>query len=352
MAHNLMTRRGRVAMLAGRDGTGEVAAPWHGLGQRLPALATKDEVLRLAGLDWKIETAPINYERLDAEGMGTVQIKGRRAILGPSKDDGTRPVFGIVSEKWTPLQNEAVLDFVFAVVGQDGAIFDTAGALGDGERVFVSVKMPRAFEVVPGDEVQPYLLFALGHDGLMGLYATPTPIRVVCQNTLNAAIGTLVADRRQGRRLQTGIWFNHAGNLDKRVAAAREFLGLSVKVFESFEALAKRLASLPASKVAEDAFLRKVLPIENPEEEEKVLASREEVRTLAHSGIGQDLPGVEGSAWGLWNGFTEWADFYRSGMGERADPANRFESAALGASARDKARALSTLVAIVAADGN
>ena len=341
MAHNLARVGGEVAFFsAGREPV------WHGLGQRLPGLATAAEALEAAHLNWKVELAPLSYEAIDASGMRQVAIPKKRAVLGPAKQDGSRPVFGIVGDKWSPLQNDELFSFAEAVRGEGAgrAVFETAGALGNGSRVFCLLSMEGVIEPVPGDAVKKYLLLALGHDGLMGMYGTITPVRVVCQNTLNMALGGLQAAKERGGRIQGGVWFNHFGDLKGRVEEARNLLGLAAQAFEVFEKRAALLAAKVLDVADEDAFLRKVLPINNPEDEQKILAQRAEVRRLAHEGMGNDHAGVRGTAWGMLNGFTEWTDYHRSGFGPKADTSRRVESAWLGDGSRMKARAFDELV--------
>ena len=342
MAHNLMQNRdGSTSFFsAGREPV------WHGLGQRLPELATAAEALAAAKLDWKVELAPISYETLSGSGVGFVNVPKKRAILGPVNAEGERPVFGIASDRWTPFQNEQLFSFGEAVRGEAAgrAVFETAGALGNGSRVFCLLSLSGVIEAVPGDEIKKYLLLALGHDGKMGMYGTITPVRVVCQNTLNMALGGLQSARSSGRKMEGGVWFNHFGDISGRVEEARKLLGLVTVTYEAFEERVKVLASKVLDVADEDAFLRKVLPISKPEEEQKILAQREEVRRLAHEGMGNDHPGVRGTAYGMLNGYTEWTDYVRAGVGARASVSSRTERALLGDGATFKARAFGELL--------
>ena len=96
---------------------------------------------------------------------------------------------GIVKSKYEIVQNIDAFKFFDSAIGRNEAKWQTAGYFGDGERIFVSAKLPKHIKV-NGDVIENYLVFANSHDGSSGVNILFTPIRVVCQNTLNAAIRT------------------------------------------------------------------------------------------------------------------------------------------------------------------
>lgn len=91
---------------------------------------------------------------------------------------------GMVTERYEPLQNEEAFSFFDPIINQKTATFETAGALGVGERVWVLAKMPEVIEVVRGDDCNKYLLLSNTHSGQGSVTVKFTAIRVVCQNTL------------------------------------------------------------------------------------------------------------------------------------------------------------------------
>ena len=95
---------------------------------------------------------------------------------------------GNVKSKYTVVQNIDAFNFFDKAIGRDKAIWQTAGAFGNGERIFVSAKLPDNILVNGSDPIETYLVFTNTHDGSSGVKILFTPIRVICQNTLNAAI--------------------------------------------------------------------------------------------------------------------------------------------------------------------
>jgi len=163
---------------------GEV--PWHGLGMQVPKGITANEMIWAAGLDWKVELRP-------ARGAQEINKKKEfsryEVVRIPRSNTKEQEVlFGVVSRRYQPLQNLEAFEFFDPIVGEGKAYFETAGALGDGERIWVMAKMPDAMEIVRGDECFKYLLLSNSHSGDGSVIVKFTTVRVVCQNTLMLAM--------------------------------------------------------------------------------------------------------------------------------------------------------------------
>ena len=151
--------------------------PWHGLGRIVMDAPASREALELAGLDWQVESRNIY------SGTGAM-IPGYRANVR-STDDA---VLGVVSDRYRIVQNEEAFQFTDDLLGE-GVTYETAGSLQGGKKVWMLAKLPEKY-IIAGDEVTPYLVFFNSHDGSSGVKVAMTPVRVVCQNTLNLALGT------------------------------------------------------------------------------------------------------------------------------------------------------------------
>lgn len=156
---------------------------------------------------------------------------------------------GIVKERYTPVQNIEAFSFFDDCIGKDRAIWQTAGFFGNGERIFVSAKLPNDI-LVNGDPVENYLVFTNSHDGSTGVKILFTPIRVVCQNTLNAAIKTST----------NFVSFRHTSSVHDNINIAKEILGICKEkvqfVKEQFNFLAnKRISDENAMKLFGDVIL-------------------------------------------------------------------------------------------------
>ena len=178
--------------------------PWHGLGTRVETAPTSKEALQLAGLDWKVIQKPILTED------GTL-IEGFKANVR----DRDQKVLGVVSNRYKVVQNEEAFAFTDALLGE-GVRYETAGSLAEGKRTWILAMLPHKY-IIAGDEITPYLVFMNSHDGSGAIKAAMTPIRVICQNTLNLALA------RAKRSWST----NHIGDISGKMEDARNTLQLA-----------------------------------------------------------------------------------------------------------------------------
>ena len=160
--------------------------PWHNLGVMCEEAPNSAEALRIAGLDWTVESKPV----FTGDGM---EIPGYK--LNQRSSDG-KPL-GIVSNKYRIVQNVDAFEFTDELVGGD-VRYETAGSLNGGKRIWLLAKMPDT--KVCGDAVEPYLCFSNDHSGNSGIKVCCVPIRVVCGNTLNLALSSA---KREQRRFAT-----------------------------------------------------------------------------------------------------------------------------------------------------
>ena len=155
--------------------------------------------------------------------------------------DDTHTPLGYVKQKYTIVQNNAAFKFFDNVIGESGAIWQTAGSFGNGERIFVSAKLPNNI-LVNGDPVENYLVFVNSHDGSFGVRILFTPIRVICQNTLTAAI----------KKATNSISIRHTESVHKNIELAYEVLGITKKKIEATEYAYNVLSKI---KVTDDDVL-------------------------------------------------------------------------------------------------
>jgi phage/plasmid-like protein (TIGR03299 family) len=165
MAHKLHIENGRASMMyVGKE-------PWHGLGTKLDGPVTSEEAIKAANLDWVVEKKPlVAYDGKHAHPVGNRYAIVRKDCYGQPK-----PVFGIVGADYTPLQNRDAFAFFDRIVGRGAAIYHTAGALGDGERVWMLAKLPNPIHVAGDDVTDKFLLLSNSHDG--GNAADPSATR-------------------------------------------------------------------------------------------------------------------------------------------------------------------------------
>lgn len=184
---------------------------------------TAKEVMECAGLDWEVQKCelvakmPFNENGIRTnEGFvrNLHQYETVPNAFVTYRKDINFPL-GIVKDKYTPVQNKDAFNFFDGAIGKDKAIWQTAGYFGHGERIFVSAKLPKNI-FVNGDPVDNYLVFTTSHDGSSGVKILFTPIRVICQNTLNAAIRTST----------NYVSFRHTSKVHSNLDIAAEILGI------------------------------------------------------------------------------------------------------------------------------
>ncbi|MCI0462766.1 MAG: DUF932 domain-containing protein [Gemmataceae bacterium] len=318
MPHELATTAdGRTAMMY----CGE--APWHGLGTRLDAPATAAEAITAAGLDYEVTLTPMTT----TDGLPVPQ---RRAVVRAD----TRTVLGVVSDRFVPVQNRQAFGFLDAIVAEGGLRYHTAGALGQGERIWLLAKLPDQIRVRGGDDlVDKYLLLSNAHNGSAALRVLFTPVRVVCANTLSLA-------HRQGAG--EGVSIMHKGDLEAKIRQAQQVLGLAQRFFDDAAAIIDRLSAYSPSSTQLTAYFRELYP--DPEESKnngRAAKARSELQRLFEEGVGHDQPGVKGTAWAAYNAVTEYVDHHRSarGLDDHDRAGRRLDSIWFGHGAQVKERA-------------
>jgi phage/plasmid-like protein (TIGR03299 family) len=274
--------------------------PWHGLGTPVNGLATAEQAIVAAGLDWNVNVEDM---ALAADGR---KVPNHFAVV---RSDN-RAVLGVVGNRFEPLQNRKAFAAFDAPVGAGEAIYETAGSLGIGEKVWLLAKLPDSFEVVPGDVVKKYVLLAMGHDGSMSVKLGKTVVRVVCQNTLNLAMSAK----------DNFVSIRHTGDVSKRTQEAFVVLGIVKKQYAEIENFFKHLASRPLFGENLKGVVNAIFP--NPEGEKvstRLTNIRDTVLFRIENGKGTDLPGVRGTAWGAFNGVVEYLDHFRVQKGAEDD---------------------------------
>jgi phage/plasmid-like protein (TIGR03299 family) len=209
-------------------------------------------------------------------------------------------------------------------------MYETAGSLKGERRIWMLARIPKEYRAGPDDLIKPYVLLVNTHDGSGALRMIPTTVRVVCQNTLSLALGRAAAGE--------GLAIRHHPSLEKRVAEARQKLGIISARFDQFDReLHAMLATMPSSRQTDDYF-QTLLPEAKTDREKK---NRDAVVGAFYANFDNDrntLPGIKHTAWALYNSVSEWADHQRRvrGSGEVARTENRLNSIWFGTSHRLK----------------
>lgn len=307
---------------------------WHGLGKRVPANVTSAEAIELAGLDWKVEQRPVAFRAEDGSYNPAEQF-----VANVRKDAAGKDVFlGIVNPSYYKIvQNTDAFAFFDVVVGEQLAIYHTAGALKNGKRVWMLAQLPQDLIVGNKDAVNKYLLLANGHDGKFMLRMFFTPVRVVCNNTLTLAVSQKEKEGSKKTGEQEGIFISHTGDLEGKVEEAVKALKIANKQYEELEALYNQLQKCTVSDDEVAQYHKAVLPDVLDTDNRAKGKSRDAMMKNYRHGLGADLS--FGTMWGAYNSVTEYFDHSRY-ANRKIAPESRMESVIFGGGRQVKKNAL------------
>ena len=287
---------------------------WHRKGTVIDAdVVTSSEAMSLAKLDWTVEqhTLYANVPSdLDDHGDYTdddlVSVPGKVANVRMD----TREVLGIVTPNYHVIQNSEAFDFFDELIGRGDAHYHTAGSLYNGRKVWALARLNRDI-LIGGDadeKIDPFICLANGHDGSPALSVYTTPIRVVCQNTLQWSI--------KGTR---NVWRGkHTRNIKEKTREAREVLGFSNAYFDELQRLGDTLINQPMSDSDFGKMLEALVPLPTilPDQNPRGLTIAENTRAdITHAWNVDNIANVKNTRWGCVQAvaeYTDWMKTYRS----------------------------------------
>ena len=300
MAHELeIGQNGEVAFASLRE------PAWHGLGTVFTEEVNTAKMLEMAHLDnWNVRLEEIAIP----EGFQSDKTNYFVARTNPF-DQTKNDILGIVGERYHTLQNEDLFAFGDNIL-DGGGRWETAGSIKGGRVVFGALALERETVLDPNgvsDKINTYLLVNTSHDGSVSIMASITPVRVVCANTLNMAIG------RGNRNVKQSFKIRHTQTAEGRVQAAREALGLANAYMDEFDIMAKTLIE---TEITNDKFQEILLAAyPKPEKDASKLALtkwQNKIEQLENIYVGDFNHTIAGTAWGAFNALTERLDWHRS----------------------------------------
>jgi phage/plasmid-like protein (TIGR03299 family) len=266
--------------------------PWHSLGKIIQTAPTIEEGIKLAGLDWKV--------RMEAMYLADGRKCESRAVI--RETDNSK--LGEVGRIYAPLQNEKAFNFFQPFVDSGEVTLETAGSLDGGRKIWVLAQLNRSpLEIVKGDEVRKYLLLTNRHDGVASVMVGFSPVRVVCANTLSAAINATDSALLRVR---------HTAKIEMGLEKIQTIVNTANQSFEATGEMYKAMARCGVTEQDIKKFVRLVFyPAITEQEITERQATRlnsltENITKLFETGFGNDMPGVKGTMWGLYNGVTQY----------------------------------------------
>ncbi len=299
--------------------------PWHGLGTYVgDREVTAAQAIEAAGLDWEVQLHPIQVllER-PRSGVGQtlaapIPFHGRWATVA-LLPEGPTPL-GVVKDRYLPVQNRQAFGFFDELVGEGQAIYHTAGCLGRGERVWILAKLPGTIAPAtrPEDVVEKFLLLHTSHDGTVAVGLRFTPIRVVCENTLMAALAGKVDQEFQQVKIR------HTMNALEKVGQARRALKLTLSWYDQLQREISALDAREFSRQAMAELANQLLPEpvlvgERSKRQETEVEKRAAGRELLVGLFSQGKGNQGRTRWDALNAVTEFVDHYLTPRSKDAD---------------------------------
>jgi phage/plasmid-like protein (TIGR03299 family) len=281
---------------------------WHKLGTVFNEEVTTAKMLKLAHLDnWNVRLEDVAIPDTFSSDR-SYSFVTRTNPFDKSQND----VLGVVGERYVPLQNEDLFDFGDAML--DGGRWETAGSIKNGRQVFGSLALDRETVLDPNgvsDKVNTYLLVNTSHDGSIAIQASITPVRVVCANTLNLALG----NRGRGGSVKQSFKIRHTATASGKVQQAREALGIAHKYLDEFETMAQAMIEREVTKAQFDKVVATLYPAPEKDSKGSFKKHNDKIDLINAIYVGDFNNTISGTAWGVANALTERLDWYRSARG-------------------------------------
>jgi len=301
---------------------------WHKLGTVTENALTAEAALKTAQLDSlvKVSEEPI-YTKVDGKEI----ILPKKYLTYRNHPKKGLTALGVVGSRYTPIQNLEAFEFLNHIADETGAVFETAGSLGNGERVFMTMKFPDSMMLGGVDLIDNYIMAVNSHDGTSAFTVAVTPIRAVCTNTVRLALA----------QAKSKISLKHTSGATQKVQQARETLGIVFKYQEAFEQEIEAMLSMKVSDAQYKKFVETLVP--EPKQKDaserqrnSVEKKRGELMALWKAPTQQN---VAGTAWAAYNSVVEWADWVKPVRSKEDNDNLRSERMLFGGAEKLKAKA-------------
>jgi phage/plasmid-like protein (TIGR03299 family) len=297
MAHNLNFNK--------KTGTWSFASrkekAWHGLGQVVDHAMTSEEAIRLANLDYEVAKSPLFFNSPDptnAEGF-----------YATHRTD-TNDFLGVVKSRYEIVQNRDAFTFFDSIIDSGEAVYETAGVLGNGERIWLLAKLPEDM-LVKGEAIEKYVLLVNSHDGTSSLIAALTNVRVVCNNTLQAAM----------RNLENKVSISHIAGAKDRLKEATRVMGIASKYNNYVAEIFNEMSDYKVDEEGLKSYITKVMTPESFEvrtkDEEKEMSKRlsniiDSTLEFALTHPTQTTEAANKTLWGAYNSISGYFNYIKN----------------------------------------
>lgn len=256
--------------------------PWHGLGQVVEHAPNSEEALKIAGLDWAV-----TQEEVVVNGLVVPNFKAN-----VRNDNGK--VLGIVSDRYSIVQNHEAFNFTDNLIGSGDVRYETAGSLKDGRVVWMLASLEKEYKIL-GDEIAPYLCFTNSHDGTGAVRVLMTPIRVVCNNTLNIAVN---GAKRQWSTV-------HKGDIGRKIEDAEKTLMRAEDYMEKLDESANKMVDIKITPATWSDLVNELIPTNTQMSPRQLVTVGEKRQALHNAIMMEDIKKFQGTGWAVINAVTD-----------------------------------------------
>jgi len=331
MAHNINfnAKKGTYSFASANE------PAWHGLGQIVRGIMTAEEAIKNANLDYEVEKAKVSFTSKD-------QILNEIDRYYATYRNDNNAYLGMVKSRYEIVQNASAFAFFDSLIDKGEAIYETAGVLGAGERIFLLAKLPDDIKV-GGEAINKYILLMNSHDGSSSVIAGMTNVRVVCNNTLQAAL----------KGLENRVSITHTSTANDRLKEAYKVMKLESEYSNQVAEIFNRMTDVKMSSDEYVNFFEKVytpdyaqVPLN--EEEKKEMSTRmknmiESTYEFSQVHPTQQTPESTNTLWGAYNAVSGYYNYIK----EFKSPEDKFKSHFLGQSQKKIMKAFNECVSII-----
>ena len=269
---------------------------WHGLGTIVDHAMTSEEAIKLANLDFDVKQTSIHARIVNEEGI---------ALYSPYEEKvanyrtDNNEVLGLVGSRYEIIQNTEAFGFFDSIIDKGEAIFQTAGALGKGERIFITAKLPEDM-LVKGEHCEKYIILSNSHNGSSAIVAGFTTVRIVCNNTLQAALGSM----------SNKVSIIHRKGAKNELEQAHTLMNISSKYMLEVEELFNQMAKTP---IADDNLKTYITDVMKPTyigfdaDKKDSTRFKNQVNDIYEFALGhptQQTNAARGTVWGAYNSIS------------------------------------------------
>lgn len=318
---------------------------WHGLGTVVQEAVNIDEALRIANMEWEFDLTPVTTTLITPDGVTTLEVPNKKAVVRRRASDNDVRALGVVGDRFVVHTPKEMWSFIDTLVA-GGAEIETLGSLGIGERAFITLRLPNEVMVGGKDHTELYLFISTAFDGSQATRTDLTGVRVVCANTWRAG--------QQASKAHLSV--RHTSSLESRIDIAKQVLDITVGYQEFLTHLGNKLYGTSLRHEDAAQVIANLFPF--PEQVDPTKVKYDDLTTGAKRQVTRiqetrgrvfamytDSPvrAETGTAWGLYNAVTEWADWASPVRGDDHDLV-RAERVLLGDTEAIKDRALDLLL--------